>query len=408
MTFSAARRPDTAPSSLLLKVSPARVPRDLLVRPRLAMDDANLRDRPVIVVQAAAGFGKTALLAQWRREYLAHGAVVAWLSAQEEDDPERFVQSLALAVRVGSGRPTFGHTLIGGSVPAGLEGTTSWLAEVAQSALDIALIIDEADRLPKGARDALTYLIHNAPSNLRVAVAARPDCDLGVAGLVPYGHCVVVGASMLRFRVDETMALVKSRLGSRLDANAGARLHELTEGWPLGLQLALSAVARSADPRAAIDAMSTRSGELRDHLVDALLANLDRDDTDFLTRISIADDLHGDLCHAMTGMPDAAERLARLTRETPILVASEDSDWLHMHAVARDALRIRFNALRPAMMADLHARASQWLADQGMLDQAARHALAAGRRQLAYDLAERCLYEGLLQRGKLGAVLDWL
>ena len=110
----------------------------------------------------------------------------------------------------------------------------------------------------------------------------------------------------------------------------------------------------------------------------------------------------------MTGMPDAAERLARLIRETPILVAGEDSDWLRMHPVARDALRSRFAALPAAAQAGLHTRASQWLADQGMFEQAARHALAAGWRQRAFDLAERCLYEVMLTRGRLGRVLDWL
>jgi len=410
VTTTTTRRPGTTASGLLLKVTPARVPRDLLVRQRLSTDDPDLRERPAIVVQAPAGFGKTALLAQWRREHLARGTVVAWLSAQEEDAPQRFVQSLALAVRVGSGRPTFGHTMLEGAGAAapGLEGITVWLAEVAQSALDIVLIIDEAERLPDASRDALTYLIHNAPSNLRVVVAARPECDLGVNDLVSYGHCVAVGATMLRFRLDETIALTRSRLANRIDADAGARLHELTEGWPLGLQLALAALARSADPRAAINAMSARSGELHDHFVGTLLAKLDSDDTEFLTRIAIADDLHADLCRVMTGMPDAAERLARLARDTPLLVASEGSDWLRMHMVARDALLERFAKLPPPARSGLQGRASEWLAEQGLLEQAARHALASGRRQKAYDLAERCLYENAMTRGHVGAVLDWL
>jgi LuxR family maltose regulon positive regulatory protein len=404
----AAQRPGGTASGLLLKVTPARVPRDLLVRQRLAADDSNYRDRPVIVVQAPAGFGKTALLAQWRREHLAHGTVVAWLSAQEGDDPQRLMQSLALAVRVGSGRPTFGHTLLEAASPPGLEGITAWLAEVAQSALDIVLIVDEADRLPPASREALSYLIHNVPSNLRTEVAVRPDCDLGVGDMIAYGHCVTVGTPALRFQLDETIALARARLGTRIDADSGARLQELTEGWPLGLQLALSAVARSADPRAAIHAMSRRSGELHDHLVDALLAKLDPDDAEFLTRIAFLDDLHADLCRAITGMSDAAERLGRLARETPILVAGEGSDWLHMHSVARDALRQRFAKLTSAARSGLQGRASEWLAENGMLEQAARHALASGRRQRAYDLAERCLYEGLLKRGQLGTVQEWL
>jgi LuxR family maltose regulon positive regulatory protein len=59
-------------------------------------------------VQAPAGYGKTSLLAQWRREHLARGAVVAWLTAQANDDPQRLVQGLVLAVRHGAGRPAFG------------------------------------------------------------------------------------------------------------------------------------------------------------------------------------------------------------------------------------------------------------------------------------------------------------
>ncbi len=408
MKASAVRPATSATSSLLLRVTPARVPRDLLLRRRLSSEDPLFLERPAIAIQAPGGFGKTALLAQWRREHLARGTVVAWLLAQPEDDPQRFVQGLALAVRVGSARPTFGHTLIEGAARGGLEDVTDWLAEVSQSALDIALTIDEADRLSPKTLEALSYLIHNAPPNLRVVIAARPDCDLGVADMVPYGQCVTVGATDLRFRLDETIALVRNRMGPRVDADSAARLHELTEGWPLGLQLVLSAVARSAEPGAAIRNLSAEAGDLHDHLVNALLTHLAPDDAEFLTRISICDDLHADLCGAMTSLADAAERLARLARDTPLLVAAEGSDWLRMHAVAHDALRQRFAQLPPPTRSGLQGRASQWLAEHGMLEEAARHALASGRRQTAYEYAERCLYEHIMKRGSVGAVLDWL
>jgi LuxR family maltose regulon positive regulatory protein len=395
-------------SDLVLKVTPPRVLRDLLVRPRLRSDDSQFRERPVIAVQAPAGFGKTSLLAQWRREHLAQGAVVAWLSAQEIDEPRRFVRSLALAVRMASGRPTFGHTLFEGSAPSGLEGVTTWLAEAAQSALDIVLILDEADRLPSDSTEALIYLLHNAPSNLRVIVASRGDCELGIADLITYGQCVTVRAEQLRFQLEETFALARSRQGRRIDADSVARLHELTEGWPLGLQLALSAMDRGGDPRSTVNAMSTRTGELHDHLVGVLLSRLDDKDSAFLERIAVVDHLHPDLCRALIGAPEAAEHLARLARETPIFVASEDGEWLRMHAVARDVLRSRFERLPQDERAAVHLRASQWLAAQGLLEDGARHALAAGQRELAFDLAERSLYEAVTTRGHQGAAFEWL
>jgi LuxR family maltose regulon positive regulatory protein len=78
-----------------------------------------------------------------------------------------------------------------------------------------------------------------------------------------------------------------------------------------------------------------------------------------------------------------------------------------LHALARDALRGRFAALPPAEQGELHARAARWLADHGLLEEAARQAFEGGQRELAYDLAEQCLYEAMI-RGRQAAVLDWL
>ncbi len=362
----------------------------------------------MILVQAPAGYGKTSLLAQWRREHLAQGRVVAWMSAQPHDDPSRFVQSLAVSVRAAAGRPTFGHTLLETATPAGLEGVTVWLAEVAQSALDIVLIVDEADRLPPATRDALAYLLRNAPPNLRTVVAARADCRFEIDDLIAYGGATRIGPSELAFRLDETIELVRGYFGTRVDRDTAARLHELAEGWPLGLQLAMSVMATGGDPQAEVSVPSTQGGVLHDRLVNLLLANLDAADVAFLTRISILDLIHPDLCAAAAQDGDAGERLARLARDTPVFAAGEASDWMRMHTLARDELRRRFARLPAGEQAWLHARAAEGLAERGLFEAAALHALAAGRREAAYDLAERSLYESLMTRGGQGAVLEWL
>ena len=391
----------------MLKITAPRVPRHHVPRRRLQTDNERF-EKPIVVVQAPAGFGKTSLLAQWRREHLARGSVVAWVSAQSQDDPLRLVRALSLAVRTAAGRPTFGHTLLEAAVPDGLEGVTTWLADVAQSALDVVLIVDEADRLPLPARDALGYLLRNAPPNLRAVVAARTDCHLNIDDLIDYGQCTLVASELLRFQLDETMELVHARFGSRVDRDAVARLHELTEGWPLGLQLSLSVMAAGSDPQAEISAMAMHGSSLRDHVVNLLLANLDPADVAFLTRISILDNLHAALCSAVAPNDNAPERLARMARDTPVFVAGEANDWLRMHALAREELRRRFGSLPADEQSALHARASDWLAGNGFVDAAARHALISGQAEKAYELAERSLYDALMARGRQGAVLDWL
>ena len=389
-------------------MTPPRAPRHLVARSGLRAGDPRFHGVAAVWVQAPAGYGKTSLLAQWRLEYLGEGAIVAWLLAQERDHPQRLLQALALSVRVASGRPSFGEALLEGEPPAGLEGVTAWLAEVAHLAFDVVLMVDDADRLPEASRDALAYLLRNAPANLRVVIAARSDAQLDIGDLVDYGQCVLIGPALLRLSLDETLTLARERHGLRFDADAAARLHELTEGWPLGVQLAMSVAATGRQGLAQLSALPAQHDTLRTQLMALLLSNLDPDDLGYLTRISVLDHLHPELCSALVERPDAAARLERLARDTPVFVSSEQGAWLRMHALARDALRARFAALPGDEQAGLHQRAAAWLGDQGMLESAARHALAAGLREQAYELAERSVYESIMTRGRQWAVLDWL
>ena len=396
-------------SGLVLRTTPPRAPRHQLLRPRLGLDAEQFRERPVMVVQAPAGFGKTSLLGQWRREHLARGAAVAWMSADDHEDPQHFLHALTLAVRIGCGRPAFGrYFLEGGGAPGGeLEGITAWLAEVAQTSLDMVLIVDEVERLPARNFQTLIYLLHNLPSNLRVIVAGRGGMDDDVADLVAYGEGTAVGPEMLRFSLDETIAFVRNRFGGNIDADACARLHEITEGWPLGLQLALAATEGGGDPRAAINGMLARNEGRSEQLVGGLLDNLAAGDADFLVRVSLVDMLHPDLSRALLDRADAPEQLARLARDTPIFMVGDDGEWFRLHALARDALRLRLADLPEAELGTLHRRAMDWLAERGMTQEAARHAHAAGQRQQAYDMAERCMYDAVTQ-GYHGTVLEWL
>ena len=396
-------------TELVLKTIAPRMPLNLLARPRLSADDPDFRDRQIALVQAPAGYGKTSLLAQWRREHLARGIAVAWLLADERDDAQRFLRGLVQAVRTGCARPTFGHLLLDSAFASvsELDGATGWLAEIAQLSLDVLLIVDEAERLPAAGAEVLAYVLHNAPQNLRIVVAARRGLEASIAGLLAYGQGTLFGPETLRFRLDETIALVGNRFGTRVDADACARLFEVTDGWPLGLQLALAAMAHAADPRKAVETMVSGPGSLRDHLVGALIANLSKQDEAFLIRISAVDMLHPALCHTLTGDADAPRQLDRLVRETPVFITAEDSAWCRLHTLVRDVLRARFARLPAAEQEALHARASVWLAGQGMIEEAARHAHAAGQRQTAYELAERSLHDAVIQ-GQLSVVLDWL
>jgi len=92
---------------LVLKATAPKASRSLLHRTRLGLHVGNQADSSVICVQAAAGYGKSSLLLQWRREALENAALVAWLTLDEHDNGESFARGLNAALSLGSGSGKF-------------------------------------------------------------------------------------------------------------------------------------------------------------------------------------------------------------------------------------------------------------------------------------------------------------
>jgi LuxR family maltose regulon positive regulatory protein len=373
---------------LLLKTVPPRPPHRALARPGLGLDAPCFAAYPVVLLQAGTGWGKSALMSQWRSEALAAGRVVAWLTVDPGDEPQRFARGLALALRraCGDGQPQ--DTVTG---PGAIEAATAWLAEVAALRHNLLVLVDEVHLLPEAGATLLRYVLHNLPPNVRLAAAGRAGLEQLAAGLGD-SRCVLAGAGLLRFSVAEACAL------AALDGNGaddGARLHEAAEGWPLGLQLALRGRARPA--------------RVPDHhrFMATLLDELAPGDHDFLLQVAICDTLHPALCAAVLGRADASARLARLVAGTALFIQAENGDWSRLHTLARDLLRERMQAQWPGERRRvLHARAAGWLAEHGMVHEAARHAHAAGLAEHAYDLAERSLMK-LVREGQLESLAGW-
>ena len=400
-------RPDSADPELVLKATPPRVAKWLISREQLSLARPEFGEAPVLTVHAGAGFGKTSLLGQWRREWLARGAIVAWLALDENDDAVRFSEALATAMGMASGRRDFTRI---GNRPATADGEidrlTEWLGEVASLGARSVLMLDEADRLPAATRQSLQYLLSNLPPNLQIVLAARGRLELQLADLVAHGQLSQIGPEALRFSLSETIAVLQARFAGRLDQDACARLHDITDGWPLGLQLAIATIEKGSDPREMLDRVTARTGDIRHYFVDSLIERLPEQLSAFLTRIAIVDRLTASLCQALTGRADAAELLEELRTTTPIFADSVDSEWSSIHPLAREFLRERGEQLDAPERQRLHAAAADWFAERAMYEEAARHALQAGQPEEAWELAERGLLD-LFISGHAARVLEW-
>ncbi len=403
------RRTDMHEAEFVLKTTPPRLPRTALERERLSHIRDVVGDRTAITVVAPAGFGKTVMLVHWRKRWLAEGALVAWLSADRSDDPARFHCALLHAIRTASGQPVLA-TAANESLPAidaGIETLTELLAEIAGLGRRTVLIVDDGERLPEASCRSLAYLLRNAPPNLQVVIGTRAPLDLRTGELAAKGNSAVLKADDLRLQTEETLAILRHRFDQRLSLDDCVRLHEATQGWPIGLQLAIATIEPAADPSAAIHTLSGREGDIERYFVESLFASLSAPVADFLVRIAILDRMDAPMCAATTGCADAAEHLRRLLHDTPILIAAELRGWYRVHPLVRDFLLARFEELPSDDQRALHRRACDWFAQHQRFPEAASHALAAGAEGLASEYAVKSLWT-LRTQGKFAEAQAWL
>jgi len=394
----------------ILKSTPPRLPLAALERASLAAAWDEFRERTAIVLCAPAGFGKTTLMLQWRRRWLQREAYVGWLGIDARDEPPRLVQGLLHALRVATGQACFERiaAMCALQPERELEAMTSLLAEVAGLGVETVLMVDDAERLPgPGSRELLAYLLQNAPANFHVLLATRLPLEIATAGLAARGQLGLLQVAELRLAEAESCEILAHRFGARIGLDQCVRVHDLSEGWAIALQLAAATIERSSDPAVAIEALSGSAGELGRYFLECLFASLPARMLDFLVRVSILDRLEAQACAELSGDAGARERLEWLLRETPILSESEHGSWLHLHGLARDYLRARFEELPEAERVELRRRARLWCEHAEWFHEAAHHALAEGDLEATRANAARALWS-LGTQGRISEARSWL
>ncbi|HTQ90875.1 MAG TPA: tetratricopeptide repeat protein [Streptosporangiaceae bacterium] len=379
--------------------------RRLVPRPRLTDP---LRAGPasmprLVLVSAPAGFGKTTLLAQWLAgEPDGPAPRVAWLSLDAGDgELRRFVTHLIAAIQASSPR-------VGAEALALLEADRALrIEDVLVSlvndldeltgptvlALDDYHVIDAPD-----IHESVAFLLDHLPPQVTMAITTRADPPLPLARLRGRGELLELRAADLRFTAEEADAFLNRVMGLDLDPAHVAALEQRTEGWAAGLQLAaLSARGRgdaegSGGVAGFVDAFTGSHRFVLDYLVEEVLNSQPDAIRRFLLDTSVLQQMTGALCDALTGRGDGRQTLEILERGNLFVVPLDDQrQWYRYHHLFADALRARLLAQHPDRVPALHRAASGWHAEQGLLAEAVRHAIAGGDPDRAANLVELAL-----------------
>ena len=251
---------------------------------------------------AAAGYGKTVLLADWAR---CGERPVAWLSLDAGDnDPARFWRHAVAALdRARPGVAGRVGPLLGPSTPLSFEPlVTALVNELAVTPGDgqVLLVLDDYHLISsQPVHASLAFLLEHRPPGLHLVLASRADPPLPLGRLGPRAAGRAARRRAAVYRGRKAAALLQQQVaagpGVGLPDAAVAALAARTEGWAAGLQLAALSLRGRADITAFVAAFTGSHRYVLDYLAEEVLEQQSEQVRIFLVETSVLERLSGEL-----------------------------------------------------------------------------------------------------------------
>lgn len=389
---------------------------NLLPRLRLEGALAQHADRPLTLVVADAGYGKTTLLASFVSRLRRP---VVWYSLMLSDaDPVVFGRHLLAGFRAGA--PRFGRDferalaeeIRGPAAAERLAGVL--LAELATlEGAPTLLVLDDFHEVIGNATivQLVGTVLRQLPPQLRVLIGSRVPPPLPLERMRVRSEVFELDSTHLRFTSEELARLFSEVYRRPLGPSDLAALEEPTLGWPTAVHLVHESLRR--DPaRTLEEVLGELRGsnlDLRDFLSSEVHSRLAPDEQRLLERVAAVQRFDVGLAAELSGIQDAAAILRRLSRRGLVRsFGSAGEASYELHDLVRGFLRARlFDEGGAVAWTRLEADTARVLASRGESERALRHFLTAGRVDEACALAAG-VAPGLLREGRAATLLQYL
>jgi LuxR family maltose regulon positive regulatory protein len=353
-------------------------------RPRLLEKLDQVLQKPVALISAPAGFGKTTLLTQWLTRCQLPNA---WLQLDENDnDIATFLSGVVAALRQlfpGCLQKTADLQHAQGTVPLAiwekalisdlelLEGTPFILALddyhlVGNPSIDLLLA------------DVLRY----ESLSLHLILSARRSPSLSFSRLKVHERVVEIKTADLRFTDSEAFAYLRQAVAIPLSVAAINQLQEKTEGWAAGLALAAISLREEVQPEELITQLDVPERQVSDYLLDQVFTNQPDDIREFLLQTATFNEFCAAFVSEVVGSRQSEGEIQALLERIEdaqlfLIPLDAQRSWYSYHYLFRQMLlsRQRFY-YHPDQIASYHQRAAAWLIQHGQDDEALGYLIA--------------------------------
>ena len=354
-------------------------------------------NRPLTLVSASAGYGKTTLLSCWLKTC---GLPVAWLSLDENDnDLHLFLSYFLTAVRTIS--PAAGkeiqNILNSPELPP-----LSILANILINELDqiketFILTIDDYHVVQnKAIHELIKEILKHPPHAMHLVLASRIDPPLPLATLRAKGRMTEIRVKDLRFSRKETADFLQQVLETTIEESIVSIIDEKSEGWITGLRLTALSLRHKDDIDRVVADLPDANRFVMDYLVAEILSQQTTAIQEYLLITSILGRFCAPLCDAVCSSDTASgaceisgqEFIQLLTKANLFVIPMDDEHrWFRYHHLFQNLLDRKLkHRFKQESIRVLHINASAWFAENGHVEEAIQHALAGDALHVLRDV----------------------
>jgi LuxR family maltose regulon positive regulatory protein len=360
-----------------------KITSDIIIRKELLEKLENNTDRPLTLVSAPAGYGKSTIVSSWIEFYHKRAA---WVSI--DDSNKDFILLLNYIIEAvhryyPEALKDLKVMINGRGIPPLLDIANVLSLELDQINESILFVLDDFHRIKdETITELFDLLLQHPPVNLHLVLICRRDPDLPLYDLRSGNKINEIRSRELRFSPVETNRFLEKVYGQKIESGFINTINQKIDGWAAGLRLFSSAVKNIDEIEENLSNSKIEAIFTLDSMARRFLNDQTSEGQDFLLKSSILERFCSPLCdyvcfkQSNQNIPSKTKPLMEWMEEAQLFTIplDEHKKWYRLHHLFRDVLYTEaLEKYNPEQIDDLHRSAGEWFAQSDMLEEAISH-----------------------------------
>ena len=394
-------------SLIITKLNIPTVSSKLIRRPKLFNKLNDYLKYKLILINAPAGYGKTALITSWLSQKQKRKEVITWLSLDEtDDDPEVFWSYFLLSFYKNIKKEN-GISSYQWSEKFNRLHLVNLINSIASIDMDMLMVIEDFNVITDcEIIKNLKYLIKNMPPNMHILISSRNLIDLGLAKLKMSENILEINENDLSFTLEETSQFFNKVMNISLPEEKCKLINNETEGWIAPMQM-LALMMKNLYENSFDKYVCAHQNFIFNYIAEEVFSNLPENIKEFLIFTSIFDQFSSEVCNYALDISNSKEIINEIVSLNLFIISLDDEEkWFRYQNLFRSFLKKHLDNLGMTKTYALHNRVGEWHESKKQLSYAIENYIKGNNFEKAALLIQQISPE-ILCRGEAKLLYKW-